>query len=79
MYNFHMNQDAATVQYHSFSFAYHITPLVGAALADGFIGRYATILTLSIAYFIGTFVLSITAIPEIGHHRLYVSFARVEW
>lgn len=67
-----LNKDSATVGYHLFSSACYFTPVFGAIISDGFIGRYWTILSLSIVYFLGTFVLSITAIPSIGSKHLYV-------
>jgi oligopeptide transporter 2 len=67
-----LDKDSATVGYHLFSSACYFTPVLGAIISDGFIGRYWTIVSLSIIYFIGTFVLTITAIPPIGGKKLYV-------
>ena len=67
-----LNKDSATVGYHLFSSACYFTPVIGAIISDGFIGRYWTIVCLSIIYFIGTFVLTITAVPQIGGRQLYV-------
>jgi dipeptide/tripeptide permease len=67
-----LSKDSATIGYHLFTFTCHFTPTLGAILSDGFIGRYFTILTLSIIYFIGTVVLTITAVPNIGNKHLYV-------
>jgi dipeptide/tripeptide permease len=69
-----LNKDSATVGYHLFSFACYFTPTLGAIISDGYIGRYWTILHLSIIYFIGTFVLTLTAIPQIGGRHLYIQF-----
>jgi solute carrier family 15 oligopeptide transporter 1 len=66
MYFLGLNKDSATVGYHLFSSVCYFTPIVGAIISDGFIGRYWTILSLSIVYFFGTVVLSVTAIPQIG-------------
>jgi POT family proton-dependent oligopeptide transporter len=39
--------------YHQFMFAVYFTPLIGALIADVFLGKYRTILILSIVYCIG--------------------------
>lgn len=67
-----LGKDSATVGYHLFSSACYFTPVIGAIIADGFIGRYWTILLLSIVYFLGTLTLSTTAIPHVGGKHLYV-------
>ncbi len=67
-----LSKDSATVGYHLFSSVCYFTPTIGAVISDGYIGRYSTILYLSIIYLIGTFVLTITAIPNIGGKTLYV-------
>uniref|UniRef100_A0A0D6R4L3 Major facilitator superfamily (MFS) profile domain-containing protein n=1 Tax=Araucaria cunninghamii TaxID=56994 RepID=A0A0D6R4L3_ARACU len=44
----------------------YITPLIGAFLADSYWGRYRTIITFSIVYFIGMTLLTISAsVPEL--------------
>jgi dipeptide/tripeptide permease len=53
------SQAIAFYAYNS-SFAY-FTPLLGACLADGFLGRYRTILSFGIIYVIGLAVLTIAA------------------
>lgn len=65
-----LDKDSGTVGVHLFTALSYFTPILGAILSDGFVGRYWTILVLSIVYFIGTVVLSITAIPNIGHKQL---------
>jgi dipeptide/tripeptide permease len=72
MYYLGLNKDSATVGFHLFSAGCYFTPIFGAIISDGFIGRYWTITSLSIVYFIGTVVLTITAIPQIGNKHLYV-------
>jgi dipeptide/tripeptide permease len=53
------NQAIAVYAYNS-SFAY-FTPLLGAFLADGYLGRYRTILSFGIIYVVGLAVLSVAA------------------
>lgn len=67
----HLNKDSATAGYHLFSFACYFTPTIGAIISDGYIGRYWTIVILSIVYLAGTFLLSLTAIPFIGGKTMY--------
>ncbi len=52
------NQDA-TSWYHTFTFAVYLTPLIGAIISDIFLGKYKTILFLSIVYCLGHFTLAI--------------------
>lgn len=71
---FHTNHNTATAYYHLFLAGCHITPILGAIISDGYLGRYFTILTLSLVYFIGGVVLALSAIPSIGHQHLYVHY-----
>ncbi|CAF3600406.1 unnamed protein product [Rotaria sp. Silwood1] len=71
MHFIHLNKDSATSGYHLFSFACYFTPTIGAIISDGFIGRYWTIVILSLVYFIGTVVLTVTAVPAIGGKELF--------
>jgi POT family proton-dependent oligopeptide transporter len=48
-----MNQAEATVNVHLFNSAVYLTPFLGALLADIFIGKYRTIIGLSILYCAG--------------------------
>lgn len=53
----------ATSIFHAFVMFCYGTPLIGAVIADGYLGRYRTILYLSCIYFVGNLVLSLTALP----------------
>ena len=66
----HLSKDSATVSYHLYLCICHFTPIIGAILSDGYIGRYLTILVVSIIYFVGTLILTITAIPQIAKKSL---------
>ena len=48
-----MNEAEATAKVHLFNGAVYLTPLLGALLADVFIGKYRTIIALSIVYCAG--------------------------
>src|SRR6478735_4425493 len=49
----------ADAWYHTFVSAVYFLPLAGAFLADAILGKYRTILSLSIVYCLGHFVLAI--------------------
>ncbi|MBL1432898.1 MAG: MFS transporter [Gammaproteobacteria bacterium] len=54
-----MSEDDAKGWYHYFLSAVYFTPLLGAILADGILGKFRTIILLSIVYVIGHFVLAL--------------------
>ncbi|GAB0094456.1 peptide transporter family 1 [Sergentomyia squamirostris] len=60
------NQDTATVIYHSFTSAVYFLTVVGAIIADSWLGKYRTILYLSIIYVIGSLLMSLGAIPPLN-------------
>ncbi|XP_048237757.1 solute carrier family 15 member 1-like isoform X1 [Haliotis rufescens] len=55
--------DSATAIYHGSSMLAYFSPILGAVIADGYIGRYRTILYLSVVYCIGNLILALTALP----------------
>lgn len=57
------DSDNATGIYHGFIFLCYFSPLFGAIIADGYLGRYRTILYLSVMYGIGNVLMSATAVP----------------
>ncbi|XP_013147277.1 PREDICTED: solute carrier family 15 member 1-like [Papilio polytes] len=60
-----LHENAATVVYHIFIMMCYTMPLMGAILADNFIGRYRVILYFSIIYLIGTILTCFSAIPPL--------------
>ncbi len=56
-----MSSEEAKGWFHLFVAATYLTPLLGALLADGVLGKYRTIVTLSLVYCLGHFVLSLDA------------------
>ncbi len=54
-----MTEAEATETYHLFSSAVYLTPIFGALLADIFLGKYRTILGLSIVYCLGHLALAL--------------------
>lgn len=69
-----MAQDSATSAYHLFAGAVYAVPMVGAILADRFLGKYRTILWLSLMYCVGHGVLAVADIPADPQTRLYLVF-----
>lgn len=61
-----LDKSVATALYHSFNVICYFSPIGGGILADGYIGKYRTILGMSILYGIGNIVLALTAIPSLG-------------
>ncbi|XP_035702248.1 solute carrier family 15 member 2 isoform X2 [Folsomia candida] len=58
--------DSATKLYHIFSGFCYFTPLFGAMIADSFLGKFRTILYLSIVYSLGNVILSLAATPPLN-------------
>uniref|UniRef100_A0A834R3F6 Oligopeptide transporter 1 n=1 Tax=Sarcoptes scabiei TaxID=52283 RepID=A0A834R3F6_SARSC len=56
------NEDLATQAYHIFAMACYFTPVLGAILADSFIGKFWTILSISCIYAAGNIILSFASI-----------------
>jgi POT family proton-dependent oligopeptide transporter len=55
----HLSEPQAEAWYHTFVFAVYFLPLAGAFLADAILGKYRTILILSVVYCLGHFVLAL--------------------
>ena len=53
-----MNKAAAIEQYHHFTSWVYITPILGALLADTLLGKYRTIISLSLVYCLGHLTLA---------------------
>ncbi|KAI0978986.1 hypothetical protein GJ496_011084 [Pomphorhynchus laevis] len=60
----------ATNIYHIFTLLAYFLPIFGAILSDSWLGKFKTILILSIVYAIGTTLMSLLAIPSIGNKNL---------
>ncbi|KNE60442.1 hypothetical protein AMAG_05830 [Allomyces macrogynus ATCC 38327] len=60
-----INSDTATALVHGFVFLAYLFTLLGGALSDGYLGRYKTIVVLSLVYCVGNLTLSLTAIPGV--------------
>jgi len=62
----HFTEDKATVIYHTFSCFCYFTPIFGAMIADQFLGKFKTIVYISIIYVLGHLLKTLAAIPTLG-------------
>ncbi|CAH1647751.1 unnamed protein product [Spodoptera littoralis] len=60
------SDNGATVIYHVFTMFAYFFPLIGAMIADGWLGRFRTILYLSLVYAAGSTLISISAMPQLN-------------
>lgn len=58
--------DQATVIYHTFGFLIFFLTVFGAILSDSWLGKFNTILYLSLVYMVGTVLMSIGALPALS-------------
>jgi dipeptide/tripeptide permease len=58
--------DSATALYHAFIMLCYLLPLLGAIISDSCLGKYGTILGLSMVYAVGNIIVSVSAIPFDG-------------
>ncbi|XP_055915652.1 peptide transporter family 1-like isoform X2 [Eupeodes corollae] len=59
-------EDQATVLFHVFTSLVYVFPLIGAVLADSWLGRFKTIWYLSVVYTFGAVVIALGAVPPIN-------------
>ncbi|MBN3307639.1 S15A1 protein, partial [Amia calva] len=59
------DDDMATSIYHTFVALCYLTPILGAIVADSWLGKFKTIIYLSIVYTIGQVVMAISAVHDI--------------
>uniref|UniRef100_A0A8C9U461 Solute carrier family 15 member 2 n=1 Tax=Scleropages formosus TaxID=113540 RepID=A0A8C9U461_SCLFO len=62
----------STAIYHAFSSLCYFTPVLGAIIADSWLGKFKTIIYLSIVYVIGHVIKSIGAIPSVGDNTVHI-------
>ena len=56
----------STIFYHVYKFGCYASGLIGAALADSYVGKYRTIFYIGIMYAIGQAILSLGAVGSRG-------------
>ncbi|XP_040847477.1 solute carrier family 15 member 1 [Ochotona curzoniae] len=59
------NDNLSTVIYHTFVALCYLTPILGAIIADSWLGKFKTIVWLSVVYTIGQVITSISSINEL--------------
>ncbi|XP_028846890.1 solute carrier family 15 member 2 [Denticeps clupeoides] len=67
----HWDKNLSTAVYHAFSSLCYFTPVLGALIADSWLGKFWTITYLSILYVIGHVVKSVGAIPDVGDSTVH--------
>ncbi|XP_040214221.1 solute carrier family 15 member 2-like [Rana temporaria] len=73
----HWSENRSTTIYHAFSGLCYFTPLIGAPIADAWLGKFNTIFYLSILYVFGHVIKSVGAIPDIGNSELHVVLSMI--
>ncbi|XP_064389399.1 solute carrier family 15 member 2-like isoform X2 [Halichondria panicea] len=58
-----IDENSSTAIYHAFIMLCYLLPLAGALIADSCLGKYMTILSLSLVYAVGNVLVSVSAIP----------------
>ncbi|XP_053327895.1 solute carrier family 15 member 2 [Spea bombifrons] len=71
------DENLSTTVYHAFSGLCYFTPIIGAPIADVWLGKFNTIFWLSILYVIGHIIKSVGAIPTIGNYDLHVALSMI--
>ncbi|XP_068592759.1 solute carrier family 15 member 2 [Cebidichthys violaceus] len=71
----HWDKDQSTAVYHAFSSLCYFTPILGALIADSWLGKFKTIIYLSIVYVIGHVVKSVGAIPTVGNTNVHIALS----
>ncbi|XP_051814860.1 solute carrier family 15 member 2 isoform X2 [Acanthochromis polyacanthus] len=71
----HWDKDLSTAIYHAFSGLCYFTPILGALIADSWLGKFKTIIYLSIVYVIGHVVKSVGAIPTVGGRDVHIALS----
>ncbi|XP_033843347.1 solute carrier family 15 member 2 [Periophthalmus magnuspinnatus] len=73
----HWDKDLSTAIYHAFSSLCYFTPILGAIIADSWLGKFKTIIYLSIVYVIGHVVKSVGAIPTVGDTNMHIALSMI--
>nr|XP_014348743.1 PREDICTED: solute carrier family 15 member 2 [Latimeria chalumnae] len=73
----HWDENLSTAIYHAFSGLSYFTPVFGAIIADSWLGKFKTIIYLSIIYVIGHVVKSVGAVPIVGGQVTHVALSMV--
>ncbi|XP_037096164.1 solute carrier family 15 member 2 [Syngnathus acus] len=71
------DHDLSTAVYHAFSSLCYFTPVLGAIIADSWLGKFKTIVYLSIVYVLGHVIKSVGAIPTVGSNSMHISLSMI--
>ncbi|XP_010153334.1 PREDICTED: solute carrier family 15 member 1-like [Eurypyga helias] len=63
------DDNLATAIYHTFVALCYLTPILGALIADSWLGKFKTIVSLSIVYTIGQAVMSVSSVNDLTDHN----------
>jgi dipeptide/tripeptide permease len=66
--------DTATAIYHAFNVVCYFMPIFGAMISDGWLGKFRTILYVSMIYGLGNIVMTLSAIPFDGDFLVWLPF-----
>merc|ERR1719309_850654 len=62
----HLTEDKSTVIYHTFAMLCYFTPIFGAMIADQLLGKFKTIVYISVIYVLGHLLKTLAAVPTLG-------------
>ncbi|XP_074839213.1 solute carrier family 15 member 1 [Carettochelys insculpta] len=65
----HWDDNLSTSIYHTFVALCYLTPILGALIADSWLGKFKTIISLSIIYTIGQAIMAISSINDLTDHN----------
>ncbi|NXX60702.1 S15A1 protein, partial [Scopus umbretta] len=63
------DDNLSTAIYHTFVALCYLTPILGALIADSWLGKFKTIVSLSIVYTIGQVIVSVSSINDLTDHN----------
>ncbi|XP_073503617.1 solute carrier family 15 member 2 isoform X2 [Phyllobates terribilis] len=73
----HWDENLSTTVYHAFTSLCYFTPIIGAPIADAWLGKFNTIFWLSIVYVIGHVIKAVGAIPSVGSTDVHVALSMI--
>ena len=62
----HFDEHKSTTIYHTFTMLCYFCPMFGAMIADQFLGKFKTIVYISIIYVLGHLLKTLAAVPTLG-------------
>ncbi|KFV83955.1 Solute carrier family 15 member 1, partial [Struthio camelus australis] len=63
------DDNVSTAIYHTFVALCYLTPILGALIADSWLGKFKTIISLSVVYTIGQAIISISSINDLTDYN----------